>query len=41
MPRWMVTCPTCSHKFTHTAIGPNCKTESLYQRLDLFYSEGG
>jgi hypothetical protein len=37
MPRWMLTCPT----YSHTAIGPNCKTESLYQRFDLFYSEGG
>ena len=69
MPRWILTCPKCSHKFTHTMIEaaiveearrdpfrilprpqmpyigearscPNCKTESLYQRLDLFYSEG-
>jgi RNA polymerase subunit RPABC4/transcription elongation factor Spt4 len=66
----MLTCPNCSHTFTHTAIGaaiieearrepflvlprprmatagevrtcPNCKAESLYQRLDLSYSEGG
>jgi hypothetical protein len=70
MPSWMLTCPQCSHKFTHTMIEaaiieearrdpfcvlprprmptagemrtcPSCKTESLYRRMDLYYSEGG
>jgi hypothetical protein len=29
MPRWMLTCPKCSHKFLHSKIGADLIEQSL------------